>query len=72
MPSQADVRPRRTSRKTFHHPGVGDLVLTHQTWHLDDSSTRLSLYQPEPAHADQVALLALSLETPRQTDAATG
>jgi transcriptional regulator with XRE-family HTH domain len=59
-----DVRPRRTGRKTFHHPQVGDIVLTHQTWHLHDSTARLSLYQPEPAHADQVALLAHTLYTP--------
>ncbi|MEV4638387.1 helix-turn-helix transcriptional regulator [Actinoplanes sp. NPDC049548] len=58
-----DVRPRRTSHKTFHHPGIGDITLTHQTLHVDDSSTRLSLYQPEPAYADQVALLAHTLET---------
>ncbi|GAB1645356.1 helix-turn-helix domain-containing protein [Krasilnikovia sp. MM14-A1259] len=61
-----DVRPRRTTNKAFHHPRVGDIVLTHQSWHLDDSATRLSLYQPEPAHTDQVALLAHTLHTPRQ------
>jgi transcriptional regulator with XRE-family HTH domain len=61
-----DVRPRRTGHKSFHHPRVGDITLTHQTWHLDDSAIRLSLYQPEPACTDQVALLAHTLDTPRQ------
>ncbi|MBB5629671.1 helix-turn-helix transcriptional regulator [Sphaerisporangium krabiense] len=58
------VRPRRSSHKLFHHPAVGDLRMEHQVWYLDHSPTRLSLYQPEPAHTDQVALLALSLDTP--------
>ncbi|WP_214415269.1 helix-turn-helix transcriptional regulator [Sphaerisporangium fuscum] len=63
-----DVRPRRSGAKTFHHPAVGDLVLSHQSWHLDDSSVRLSLYQPEPEHQDQLRLLALSLAPSRSPD----
>jgi transcriptional regulator with XRE-family HTH domain len=69
---QHDVRPRRAGRKVFHHPRVGDVVLIHQTWHLDDSATRLSLYQPEPAYADQIALLAHTLGSPLQPDATAG
>ncbi|GAB3836601.1 hypothetical protein GCM10027610_037140 [Dactylosporangium cerinum] len=63
-----DVHPRRTGRKTFHHPQVGDIVLTHQTWHQHDSATRLSLYQPEPAHTDQVTLLAHTLQPSGRPD----
>ncbi|WP_182900652.1 transcriptional regulator [Microbispora sp. H10830] len=54
-----DVRPRRSGAKTFRHPAVGDLVLAHQSWHLDDSSVRLSLYQPEPGYEDRLHLLTL-------------
>jgi transcriptional regulator with XRE-family HTH domain len=57
-----DVRPRRSTRKTFHHPVVGELALQHQTWHLADGSSRLSLYQPEPASVDRIALLALDAQ----------
>jgi transcriptional regulator with XRE-family HTH domain len=65
--AQHDVRPRRASTKTFHHPMIGDIMLQHQTWHLDDLTMRLSLYQPEPAYLDQLTLLAMHLDVGSQT-----
>ncbi|MEV7805235.1 helix-turn-helix domain-containing protein [Microbispora sp. NPDC088329] len=62
LDSRHDVRPRRGGAKTFRHPAAGDLVLSHQSRHLDDSSVRLSLYQPEPGCQDRLHLLTLGAD----------
>lgn len=55
-----DLRYRRSQTKAFHHPEVGDVVLSYETLTLDDG-LRLSILQAEPGTPAHDALALLSL-----------
>jgi hypothetical protein len=63
-----DVVGRKKIEKTFHHPQVGDLTLSGQSMHLDDTpGQRLGVYTAEPGTPDHDAMLLLDLTAPRPT-----
>jgi transcriptional regulator with XRE-family HTH domain len=57
-----DVRHRRSERKSFHHPVVGDVTFTYEVLHLDDGQ-RVMVYQTTPGTTDHDAMTLLSLST---------
>ncbi|MFC4906080.1 helix-turn-helix transcriptional regulator [Actinomadura gamaensis] len=58
-----DVQARRSDRKTFHHPRVGDLTLDFEILHLGEDRQRMTVYQAEPGTPDHDAMVLLSLST---------
>ncbi|WP_326672264.1 helix-turn-helix transcriptional regulator [Streptomyces canus] len=67
-----DVIGRKKIQKTFRHPEVGDLTLSGQSMHLEDTpGQRLGVYTAEPGTPDHDAMLLLDLTAPesaRQPD----
>ncbi|SOD79136.1 Helix-turn-helix domain-containing protein [Streptomyces sp. 1222.2] len=61
-----DVVGRKKIQKTFCHPEVGDLTLSGQSMHLEDTpGQRLGVYTAEPGTPDHDAMLLLDLTAPR-------
>ncbi|MCP2339925.1 helix-turn-helix transcriptional regulator [Actinomadura rupiterrae] len=58
-----DVQARRSDRKTFRHPRVGDLTLDFEVLHLGEDRQRMTIYQAEPGTPDHDAMVLLSLST---------
>lgn len=58
--SRYDLRYRRSEAKAFHHPEVGDFILSFEVLDFDDG-LRLSILQAEPGSADHDALKLLAL-----------
>lgn len=56
-----DVRHRRTDRKTFHHPVVGDITFSYESLDLSSDGHRLAIYQTVPGTADHQAMKLLAL-----------
>lgn len=61
-----DVRNRSYGTKSFHHPEVGDLTLSGQSMHIEDTpGQRLGVYTAEPGTPDHDAMLLLDLTAPQ-------
>jgi transcriptional regulator with XRE-family HTH domain len=61
-----DVVGRKKAQKTFHHPQVGDLTLSGQSMHIEDTpGQRLGVYTAEPGTEDHDAMLLLDLTVPQ-------
>jgi transcriptional regulator with XRE-family HTH domain len=56
-----DIAPRRSSRKIFHHPSVGEMTLEHEVVRLDGGE-RIAIYLALPGSPSAEALTLLSLE----------
>jgi hypothetical protein len=56
-----DVAPRRTRRKRFCHPVVGNMTLTHEVLRLSDDDQRLCVYEAIPGTSDHDALTLLAM-----------
>jgi hypothetical protein len=57
-----DVKSRPTGRKTFQHPGVGELTLGYQSMALEGTpGHRLVAYYAEPGTADHDVMVLLDL-----------
>jgi transcriptional regulator with XRE-family HTH domain len=64
-----DVVGRKKAQKTFHHPRVGDLTLSGQSMHLEDTpGQRLGVYTAEPGTPDHDAMLLLDLTAPQSAE----
>ena len=62
-----DVVGRKKAQKTFHHPQVGDLTLSGQSMHIEDTpGQRLGVYTAEPGTEDHDAMLLLDLTVPQR------
>jgi transcriptional regulator with XRE-family HTH domain len=55
-----DVRRRRSDRKPFRHPLVGEFTLSYEVLHLDDGQ-RMTVYQAAPGSRDHDAMMLLSM-----------
>jgi len=55
-----DVRRRRSDRKPFRHPLVGEFTLSYEVLHLDDGQ-RMTVYQATPGSRDHDAMTLLSM-----------
>jgi len=55
-----DVRRRRSDRKPFRHPLVGEFTLSYEVLHLDDGQ-RMTVYQAAPGSRDHDAMTLLSM-----------
>jgi len=61
-----DVVGRKKALKSFHHPEVGDLTLSGQSMHIEDTpGQRLGVYTAEPGTPDHDAMLLLDLTAPQ-------
>ena len=56
-----DVRYRRSDRKSFHHPAVGDVTFVYESLDTDHDGQRLSVYQTAPGTRDHEAMMLLAL-----------
>ncbi|HET9974656.1 MAG TPA: hypothetical protein VFQ68_40935 [Streptosporangiaceae bacterium] len=55
-----DVRRRRSDRKPFRHPLVGEFTLSYEVLHLEDGQ-RMTVYQAAPGSRDHDAMTLLSM-----------
>ena len=58
-----DVRHHRTDRKTFHHPAVGDITFTYESFDIEPEGQRLAIYQATPGTRDHDAMKLLAHTT---------
>lgn len=58
-----DVRHRRTDRKSFHHPEVGDITFIYESLDTGRDGQRLAIYQTAPGTPDHQAMKLLALST---------
>ncbi|TYK44391.1 helix-turn-helix domain-containing protein [Actinomadura decatromicini] len=57
-----DVRHRRSARKTFRHPVVGELTLGYEVLRLSEPGRRVTIYQAAPGTRDHERLTRLARE----------
>ncbi|MER5435452.1 helix-turn-helix transcriptional regulator [Streptomyces sp. NPDC002588] len=61
---QYDVRGNTTGRKTFHHPGIGDVTFGYQVMELEGAGGhRLVAYHAEPGSPEYEAMRLLDAAT---------
>jgi transcriptional regulator with XRE-family HTH domain len=62
-----DVKPHAPGVRLFHHPGVGDLRLAHESMPLDHTpKQRLVIFFAEPGSADQDKVVLLDESRPER------
>jgi len=60
-----DVRYRRSDRKSFHHPAVGDITFLYESLDTGQDGQRLAVYQTAPGTRDHEAMIMLALAADR-------